>query len=427
MNNHPETIAFQKLPRIERIYQVIFMIWLIGISGSPLLIANASVFVIGLTIYALLGFRFLKVNLLHFLKYALVFLVILVMQYLYFGSYYGGTAIYVFLNFFQAIMAVAIMSTGFFHVYQKVLKAIAVISLVLFVPILFFPSLLNVILAVSPVKFTLINRVYDFDQVAQNIIVMNFNSTFEGLRRNSGPFWEPTVYGAFLLIGLIHNSFQAGTVFNKRGLLYLATIITTFSTTTYLAASLFVFAFYIVLYRDPILRVISLVVFMGVFLYGYSEVDFLGEKIEKEVKNVEFDAVFLSGNTRLSSAYLDIKELPEKPFYLIFGRGAHSQNRVATWDKSVFRINGVTDQLARWGIPFFLFFFFGVKRSFGRMARFYNMDPILSWVAFFSLIILSFSEVFFNFAFFICFFLFQVSYKYYSEPEEEPHTPALMA
>ncbi|MBZ5855767.1 hypothetical protein [Flavihumibacter profundi] len=410
-----DSISFGDMSRLERIYQVIFMIWLIGISGSPLFIANAYGLVIGLTIYAILGIAFVKINLFHFAKSLLVFAAILLIQYLYFGSYYAGTQIFVFLNIFQAMMAVAIMSTGFFHVYHMVLKVIAIISLVLFIPILINPSMLDIILSYSPVKFTLVNRVYEFDQVAQNIVVMNFNSTFEGLRRNSGPFWEPTVYGAFLLLGLIHSSFESGSVFTKRGLIYIATIITTFSTTTYLATSLFVFCFYIILYKDPLLRLISLITFMVIFMVGYSQIDFLGDKIENEVKNIQSDAIYLSGNTRLSSAYLDITELPIEPFYIFFGRGAHSQTRVETWDKTVFRINGITDQLSRWGIPCFIFFFFGIKRSFGRMARYYSISPVMSWVAFASLIIMSFSELFFNLAFFTCFFFFQEAYKYHDE------------
>ncbi|ULQ57951.1 hypothetical protein KJS94_07025 [Flavihumibacter rivuli] len=407
----------------EKTYMVILMIWTIGSSGSPVFIRSADALLVGFVFFSLLGINYWRRNIHLYLRNAFFFGLILLLHYLYFGSFYLNTAILQILVLLQAVFTVAIIGTHFIEVYLRVMFVIAIISLVFFVPILVYPPALGIILSASPIKITMATEVYGWEQVSQNILIMNFNSTFEGLRRNSGPFWEPAVYSSFLLIALVLSTLQSRSVFSKRSIVFLLATLSTFSTTAYLATGFFVFLYYLLVYKDPVFRLISLVSFFIISIIIYFNVEFLGKKIENEIKSVKFDALYQGGNSRISSAYLDFIELGERPFYVMFGRGAHPEYRYGTEDKQVLRINGITDQMSRWGVFFFLFFFYNVKRSTEAIARYYGFKRTIGILFFVTILISAFSEVLFQFGFFWTFFYLYVVYEGLGQESPEQFSP----
>src|SRR5690606_4944347 len=99
----------------------------------------------------------------------------------------------------------------------------------------------------------------------------------------------------------------------------------------------------------------SLFIFLLVAFISFQTIDFLGEKISKELKETRYQALKKGGDTRMASAYLDLKEIQENALTLFFGRGSHPDTRIQGADKEVLRTNGITDLLSRFGLIFFLF------------------------------------------------------------------------
>jgi len=106
--------------------------------------------------------------------------------------------------------------------------------------------------------------------------------------RNSGFAWEPGAFGCFLCITLLLHFFNNGFKFDKKSTILLAGIITTFSTTTYLAALVILFLSY--RFRHPKINkwVFALIPLAAILLFT---VPFLGDKIGEtyngDMKNLD--------------------------------------------------------------------------------------------------------------------------------------------
>src|SRR6202012_919956 len=92
-----------------------------------------------------------------------------------------------------------------------------------------------------------------------NLIIMNLGQIW--LNRNSGFYWEPGTNGGFLCLALFINLFYRKEKLTSRfSVVFIITIITTLSTTTYLALFFIVVAYlknYIL--RRPVLSLFLLI------------------------------------------------------------------------------------------------------------------------------------------------------------------------
>ncbi|MFD0750789.1 hypothetical protein ACFQZS_11605 [Mucilaginibacter calamicampi] len=94
--------------------------------------------------------------------------------------------------------------------------------------------------------------------------------------RNSGFSWEPGAFGCFLIIALMFNLFLNKFKFDRKSYLFIVAIITTISTTDYLALIVLVFMVY--RYKVPRINwgtVMLLLMAGGIFIY----IPILGDKI----------------------------------------------------------------------------------------------------------------------------------------------------
>ena len=208
---------------------------------------------------------------------------------------------------------------------------------------------------------------------------------------------------AILFNVLIHN-----TIKRKENLVYIAALITTFSTTTYLAFLFFVIAYTFVKIKNPPVKWGALAFCILIGSLSLQKIDFLGKKIELEIKEAEYQAIMKGGDTRMASAYLDLKEITESPYYILFGRGSHPVTRVQGPDKEVLRTNGITDLLSRFGLIFFVFAIYGLFKTLQFIAKIGGGKAHLPYVALATLLILAFSEIHFIYLFFKVLILFKV-------------------
>ena len=232
---------------------------------------------------------------------------------------------------------------------------------------------------------------------------------FTGLIRNSGPFWEPGAFGGYLMLALIFNTLLHRTLFKKQNIIYVAALLTTFSTTTYLALLVFVMGYFFIHIKNPIIKWGSLIIFFITAFIGYQKIDFLGEKISKELKETKYQALKKGGDTRMASAYLDLKEIGENAVTLFFGRGSHPDTRIQGPDKEVLRTNGITDLLARFGLIFFVFTIVALFLSYRHLASAGSNKNQLAALALITTLLLSFSEIYFIYLLFKILTLFHIA------------------
>lgn len=379
-------------------------------SGMPLFIDNMPVFYVyfGYCLFCLLIFRGRFIG---YIPFILFFLLVLFVQLLNTGTYFLPTMVAQFMLLGTAVITVEVLKERFISSFLQVMTYISVISLVLFVPILIVPSLADVMISSFPIHFEVERDYYGINQITHSFLFINFTPDFPFRIRNMGPFWEAGVYGGYLLVALMANTIVEKSVFTRRGILFLITILSTFSTTAYLALFLFIGVYYAVKIGSPLLRAASITVFVLAFSYAYSELEFLGSKISDEMKQISYDAQVQGGNSRMASAYLDITELTENNLYIFFGRSAHPEHRVATTDKAVQRNNGTTDIIAVWGIPFFLLYVFLMNRSFRSLCQFFGEKYFVAPLFVIILLTLGFSEPYFRFGFFWGLLLLYVPYE----------------
>src|SRR5690606_10351924 len=95
--------------------------------------------------------------------------------------------------------------------------------------------------------------------------VSHATDTLTGLYRHNGVFHEPGVFGLFLTIGLFFNYIVFKQVFNKYGIVFLVSVLTTFSTASFLALGILFLGFSYTAKRLKFLRYPVFVIIGGLF------------------------------------------------------------------------------------------------------------------------------------------------------------------
>ena len=193
------------------------------------------------------------------------------LQYIYFHDVNRRAILELPLLIISGYFIVNYLGGKFRFLYLKLLYYISIISLIFYFAM--------IIVGYIPSSF--------FDSENYNsIFIYNIRHNEILLRRNCGPFWEPGAFGGYLaFIGILYFN-ELGELwrkYKKEVLIILLTIITTFSTQTYITVFLIV-AFYFLRYLSGI-RLFFSACFIGMLVFfAYTSLDFLGEKIQTQIE-----------------------------------------------------------------------------------------------------------------------------------------------
>lgn len=119
-----------------------------------------------------------------------------------------------------------------------------------------------------------------------NILIHNFfiptDSEFQ--IRNSGPFWEPGLFAAYLCFAIFAERFfvekQKNRLFSKRNLLMIAAVITTFSSAGYIALLIILLCGLFASRLSIIPKYLLLAIVVLGSSFAYNNIPFLKEKID---------------------------------------------------------------------------------------------------------------------------------------------------
>jgi hypothetical protein len=271
-------------------------------------------------------------------------------------------------------------------------------------------------LVIASLPFWLINHFgwYGFDLNFNNLKTFFFYTSFqegEGFMkvRNSGMFWEPGAFSGYLVLAyaftaLRNSKFEMGG-FKMEVFWITVGILTSMSTTGFLVL-LFITNIYI-FQNYGVARIIVIPVSMLVIYFGYSQLDFMQQKIElqyQESKTLEKSDI---SNTRFGAWAMDMQYIKSQPFT---GNGldAKTRYRFHPWiTTDIGHGNGMSNFLVYWGIPFFLFWLFSVYKS----AKTISQSTFISWSVTIILVLLLQGEQFLNFPMFLLFFILPYVYK----------------
>jgi hypothetical protein len=298
-----------------------------------------------------------------------------------------------------AVLSIRILGHRFFDMFVRFVYVFAVISLFFYIPCVL----------IKPLAHFLIDHVAKYTQcpfhraetgtlyeAPYNMIIFNLGQiTFN---RNSGFYWEPGTHGGFLCLALFINLFyRKEKLTSKMSIVFMVTILTTLSTTTYLAL-FFVIVAYLknFIIRRPLISFFLLIFVATIGFLAFTRLDFLSSKIDQQIAK---SGSRKTGESRFSSLNADIRSLQEHPLVgtgrnveMHFGKNFYNADL-----REIHRNNGIGVLLATYGIFFFFFFLYMNWRSFYLLLK----SRTNAWLLLILVFIIGFSEDYFFKAFFI--------------------------
>lgn len=305
-----------------------------------------------------------------FYNFSLVYFVILLIYLIQFGEVDFFLSCYIYLKFLYAYLSVKIIGEKFFIYFEDIVYKGALISLPLFALQIFFYD--QTLYVVSFLQKNISFFAYNNDD-HYSMFIFSIQ-TRGGEFRNSGFAWEPKGFSNFLalaiLINLVRYNFK---LLNKKLIVLVVALITTFSTTGYLMVFLCFSVFYFLninikhrLFVIPIIFMIFIFVVQQDFIFRKINYEFSTKGGYEHVLNTERDDRETFSLGRIGSFIVDYEDFKKKP---IFGYGMQrSQRTQHPWVKLV-RVNGLSDIFATFGSLGLLFFLYTYWKFYDKLLK----------------------------------------------------------
>lgn len=361
-----------------------------------------------LTLFTLLAFLFFKLRYRKFDNYAIIYFILVILIYFaqslifnFFSFMSLGGLLLIILSPYLLIKAIGY---DYLRIYVNIIYFFSIISYFFYIPSILSGSFHSFISKLPAILKT------DPDNL-QSIIIYNWEPYSSGLLRNAGPFWEPGAFAGFLIIAIIFNIILTKKIINRKNTVFIISVLTTLSTGAYFALVLLIFLA-LLLNKKIIYKLIFTPLIILLSTYAYFNLEFLGNKVTKNIEVASDVNNLAEGRGRFTSAVIDMEDLMRFP---LTGRGRNSATR---YDKQGddylmenHRTNGITDYAVRYGIIGFICYFFMMHLSFKKLCIYNNINASFSYVALIAIMTIGFSQCFFQQATFISliylFFLFK--------------------
>lgn len=383
------------------------LVLLVFISGNLAFSGRSILF--GSFIMSMLFFIYRKKILdRYFLYFLLMLAVILLLQSLKFNYLPIETYIGVYIRILIAYFILKSIGITFIQKFINVMYYIASISLIFYFSIQIIPNMEQILIQ----NFTLVivSDNVEFGGVTRHNVLGLYTIDPSLSFKNAGPFWEMGAFGGYLLIALMFSLFTSFKLKSKKNIILFVTIITTQSTTAYIALFVLFFIFFYKKIKNKLIKYTIIGVFFVSGFYMYTNLGFLGEKIEYQLAVAS--SVKIDG-TADSQRFINIlKDWYDYQGHEIIGRGPHSSTRYSFDPAHQIRTVGSTDMIVRYGLPFFILLLYLMYRSmyiYGKYIGKKNKFRAMGMV--FILLILLMSETYFLFPLFWVLVFLPVVYK----------------
>jgi hypothetical protein len=181
-----------------------------------------------------------------------------------------------------------------------------------------------------------------------------YDSSF-GLVRNCGFMWEPGGYSLIIIWAIIYNLRNNGNKLDRKIIIYIIALVTTFSTAGYLAVVFVVMSVYLKKLTLPNIVMISLLSAFYIF-YVY-RLEFVSEKIDSYITGYQdnelkydVDGGYIKVN-RLRAAVYAFQDAARFPT----GYGVIKKSDISETEVVIYGTNGLGSLLVLWGFPMFIY------------------------------------------------------------------------
>ncbi|MDC3105304.1 O-antigen ligase family protein, partial [bacterium] len=182
-------------------------------------------------------------------------------------------------------------------------------------------------------SFISIFSFFDFNngESINNIVYTMHHRSISGeLNQNSGFCWEPGPFSCFLALSLTIYLLKTNFKLDRRVLIYVIAILTTFSTTGYLCLIIIICMFIYIKYKNRFFLFLSPIV-LTLSILTYFNIEFLNNKIYDQFNNAEYDLEFYIENNpdkrtsigRFNGILLNLKDFKRYP---ILGFGGNFED-----------------------------------------------------------------------------------------------------
>lgn len=340
----------------------------------------------------------------NFLFVIALFFIIEIFQYTVHGGFNLRTFSGTYIRLFYAFTVLAVVGNLFFRYYVNVLYFLSLTGLIFYV-LSFIPGaegFYNTLGQLIKNPFAVEEGFYKSNP---NIIIYNFHEVLFTDRRNSGAFWEPGAYAVFLMIALIFNQIYEKDIWSKRNIVFIICLLTTLSTSGFLAFFIFLFYINFRALNKNILYAFVFLLFIGSSFYLYQDIPFLAEKIEQNINLADETTT-----SRFGSAKADFESFRKSPI-VGFGRAGAKNDFDNKFDITQHRNNGIFNLLSVYGLPLTLVYFFLIFLSFVKIQMNYGFAKIFAICAFTIILVHGFSHGLFLKPFFYAFLFLPFTIK----------------
>lgn len=381
------------------------MFLLLGLSGNPL-ITTTSYSKIILIAYSLIliAFAILSINIKDLKKGLgiLTILLVFILTIVFFQSKFLGFVSYpgVISFFIKIVLGLTTLifykqrKIDFLDVYIKTAAILVIVSLLFFVlnQFVYFGLELKSSITKSLILHTMILKYPD-----------------ELIARNCGMFWEPGAFSGYLILALVfvalkNRKFQIGP-YSKEVVIIFIGVLTTMSTTGFLILAILLLLFAFQNYRRGRIIVIPLIAIM--IGLSYFNLDFMKNKINSQFK----DAIVMNdddiSSSRFGALKMDLQYIKSQP---VFGNGLHIKTRFRFHPEikgDIGHGNGMSNFIASWGIPLFLFWMICLIR----FSYFVSKSKLTAFASLSVILLLLQGEQFLNYPLFLSFFALPFVYQ----------------
>jgi len=243
------------------------------------------------------------------------------------------------------------------------------------------------------------------------------------LPRNAGPFWEPGANGVYLSIALLLNLVMSKQLFNRKNIVFILTIITTFSAGAYISLFIII-SFYFIFQRDRIKGAFLALVLLFLFIISFFSFSFLGQKFSDNYDDFSNTKSYIRSYKetservgRFTATQLDIKKFMESP---IIG------SKLSADEISMRDTNTFTTLLRHYGVLGVLLISFYFFKTSQKLSIIFNgHDSLMKYAILFILFAVGLTQGIGNSPFYLSFlFMFLVLKKgnYYNQFTETSKT-----
>jgi len=385
-------------------FRYIWTFLLTFLSSSVILSSNRFLLTVGLLVSMFLFFEKKKVIDKEFIWIIITILLITLSQYFQFSFISLNTTLGTLVRFCFPYFVIRIIGIFFPIYYINIIYFFSIISFIFYIPSLLIPNFINFIDSIPSFIGT-----SDFGQGTNFFIYTVEKSTRMGIIRNSGPFWEPGQFSCYLTIALMFNLILKRKIKDKKNLVFILAILFTFSTSGYIALFLLLTFYFITISKRKKTALFLVPILVIGSWYLYFELDFMGNKINNELQAIESGEIYAG---RIGSAERDIKDIMKYP---LFGRGRNVETRFDNYDESEIRefhrTNGITDFAVKYGIIFWIIYFYLMLKSFRVFAIINAFDKYFSYFLLIIVFTIGFSQTIFQHSLFISLIYLHVLYK----------------